>query len=136
MHGSHRTLSPHITIARYNHTVRCVPIRKTSEGVHLLNAHTGKGQQFDWVFVVGLEEGHLPPKRSSTGAALAEERRVLLVMLSRARHGLVVTRVLTAEGPYGRYRAKPCRWWSGIQAGASSAEEIEAHLDIGAIVVP
>lgn len=66
-------------------------------GVHLLNAHKGKGQQFDWVFVVGLEEGHLPGKRNNQGGALAEERRVFIVMLSRARHGLVVTRVKTEK---------------------------------------
>jgi DNA helicase-2/ATP-dependent DNA helicase PcrA len=29
-------------------------------GVHLLNAHVGKGQQFDWVFIPGFEDGHLP----------------------------------------------------------------------------
>jgi DNA helicase II / ATP-dependent DNA helicase PcrA len=108
------------------------PTQTIGPGVHLLNAHTGKGQQFDWVFVVGLEEGHIPTKRSSTGMALAEEQRVLLVMLSRARHGLVVTRVRTTEGMYGPYQPKPSRWWSGIQASSSSAEEIEAHLDTAA----
>jgi superfamily I DNA/RNA helicase len=61
-----------------------------SPGVHLLNAHTGKGQQFDWAFVPGLEEKHLPDRRSTTGSLLAEEERVLLVMLSRARHGIIV----------------------------------------------
>src|SRR5690606_36551292 len=29
----------------------------TASGVHLLTGHVGKGQQFDWVVVVGLEEG-------------------------------------------------------------------------------
>lgn len=29
-------------------------------GVHLLNAHTGKGQQFDWVFIPGFENGNIP----------------------------------------------------------------------------
>ena len=97
-------------------------------GVHLLNAHTGKGQQFDWVFVIGLEEGHLPGKRNSQGDALAEEQRVLLVMLSRARHGLVVTRTEMADGMYGPYQAPQSRWWPGIRAHFSLAEEIEAHL--------
>ena len=54
-----------------------VPNQAIGPGVHLLNAHTGKGQQFDWVFVVGLEEKHLPDKRSSHGQALEEEQRVL-----------------------------------------------------------
>ena len=105
------------------------PKQAIGPGVHLLNAHTGKGQQFDWVFVIGLEEGHLPGKRNSQGDALAEEERVLLVMLSRARHGLVVTRSQMADGMYGPYRANQSRWWSGIQAQCSSLEEIKTHLD-------
>lgn len=60
------------------------PTQAIGPGVHLLNAHTGKGQQFDWVFVSGLEEGHLPLKRNSQGDPLSEEQRVLLVMLTGA----------------------------------------------------
>lgn len=104
------------------------PKEAVGPGVHLLNAHTGKGQQFDWVFVVGLEAGHLPDKRSSEGDSLLEEQRVLLVMLSRARHGLVVTRSRMNEGRYGPYAANQSRWWSDIQTRCTSAEEIEAHL--------
>lgn len=104
------------------------PKQAIGPGVHLLNAHTGKGQQFDWVFVVGLEEGHLPLKRNSQGEALAEEQRVLLVMLSRARHGLASTRVHMANGMYGPYSPGPSRWWDGIYSEFSSTEEIEAHL--------
>lgn len=105
------------------------PKQTIGPGVHLLNAHTGKGQQFDWVFVVGMEEGHIPSKRNSHGDALGEEQRVLVVMLSRARHGLVVTRVRTTEGMYGPYQPKPSRWWPEIQADHCSSEEIEAHLN-------
>lgn len=106
------------------------PKQAVGPGVHLLNAHTGKGQQFDWVFVVGLEEGHLPGKRNNQGDALAEEERVLLVMLSRARYGLVVTRTLTLEGRYGPYKATPSRWWPLIRAQFSSVEQIEASLSV------
>ncbi|SEI11377.1 MULTISPECIES: ATP-dependent helicase [unclassified Leifsonia] len=104
------------------------PKRAVGPGVHLLNAHTGKGQQFDWVFVVGLEEGHLPGKRNNAGAALAEEQRVLLVMLSRARHGVIVTRARTSPGRFGPYSVPETRWWKEIVAEFSSPEEIEAHL--------
>lgn len=116
--------------------VRSIRLADTTQsigpGIHLLNAHTGKGQQFDWVFVVGVEEGHLPGKRNSQGAALAEEQRVLLVMLSRARHGVVVTRTRMANGMYGPYQARQSRWWSGIHAEFSSPEEIQAHLETSA----
>jgi len=101
-----------------------------SPGVHLLNAHTAKGQQFDWVFVPGLEEKHLPDRRNTTGALLAEEERVLLVMLSRARHGIVVTTVTTMEGRYGTYRSKPSRWWPGLAASATmDIKSLAAHLE-------
>jgi DNA helicase-2/ATP-dependent DNA helicase PcrA len=109
------------------------PKQAIGPGVHLLNAHTGKGQQFDWVFVVGLEEGHLPGKRNNQGAALAEEQRVLLVMLSRARHGLIATRTRTTDGWYGPRSTVESRWWPRIQAEFASLEEVEAHLEACAI---
>lgn len=105
------------------------PKRSVGPGVHLLNAHTGKGQQFDWVIVVGLEEGHLPGKRNNHGDALDEEQRVLLVMLSRARHGLVVTRTCETDGWYGPKPVVASRWWSEIKARYSSEEEIQSHIE-------
>ena len=105
------------------------PKQVVGPGVHLLNAHTGKGQQFDWTLVVGLEEGHLPGKRSSHGDALDEEQRVLLVMLSRARHGLIVTRTGMSDGRYGPKSVAESRWWSAIKARYSSEEEIQSHIE-------
>lgn len=107
------------------------PDQTVGAGVHLLNAHTGKGQQFDWVFVVGLEEDHIPGKRNSAGSALAEEQRVLLVMLSRARHGLAITRTRYSDGWRGPKPAVQNRWWSALQTYESTIEAIEAHLATG-----
>lgn len=104
------------------------PKQVVGPGVHLLNAHTGKGQQFDWVFVIGLEEGHLPGKRNNLGDALAEEQRVLLVMLSRARHGVIATRTRMSEGWYGPKPVAESRWWSAIKAHCSSEEGIQSHI--------
>ncbi|WP_371174469.1 UvrD-helicase domain-containing protein [Buchananella felis] len=105
------------------------PKRSVGPGVHLLNAHTGKGQQFDWAIVVGLEEGHLPGKRNSHGDALDEEQRVLLVMLSRARHGLVVTRTRETDGWYGPKSVVASRWWSKIKTQYSSEEGVQSHIE-------
>jgi DNA helicase-2/ATP-dependent DNA helicase PcrA len=63
----------------------------TKPGLHLLTGHVGKGQQFDFVIVIGLEEGCLPDFRATAAAQLAEEARIFSVMMSRARHGLVVS---------------------------------------------
>jgi DNA helicase-2/ATP-dependent DNA helicase PcrA len=75
-----------------------------SAGLHFLNAHVGKGQQFDWVFVLGLEDGSIPSYLAKSADEKAEELRVLHVMCSRARIGLVFT---TARD----VRWNPAREW-------------------------
>ncbi len=71
-------------------------------GVHLLNAHVGKGQQFDWVVVIGAEDGNIPFFKSAEDP---EEARVFSVMLSRARHGVVVMRARTVTTQAGNSRS-------------------------------
>lgn len=63
----------------------------TAAGVHLLTGHVGKGQQFDWVWIVGAEQGTMPFFKAESNDEKAEEARVMSVMMSRARHGVVVT---------------------------------------------
>ena len=63
----------------------------TAAGVHLLTGHVGKGQQFDWVWVIGAEHGNIPFFKAESDEEVAEEARVLSVMASRARHGVVVS---------------------------------------------
>jgi DNA helicase-2/ATP-dependent DNA helicase PcrA len=75
-------------------------------GVHLLSAHIGKGQQFDWVIVLGLEQGSMPFFKADTVEANAEEARVLAVMMSRARHGLILTHAASVETLAGNQRAQ------------------------------
>lgn len=86
-----------------------------SPGVHVLNAHTGKGQQFDWVVVMGLEEGHVPSSYSDSDEKLAEDQRILLVMLSRARKGLFLTWAAKNTNQWGRvFTNGASRWWDAI----------------------
>ncbi len=60
-------------------------------GVHLLTYHRAKGLEFEAVFLPRLEERELPSKLSKTADALAEERRLLYVGLTRAKRHLTVT---------------------------------------------
>jgi DNA helicase-2/ATP-dependent DNA helicase PcrA len=116
-------------LSRYRHTEDDDEVA-VGPGVHLLNAHTGKGQQFDWVFVCGLERGQVPSYFSKTPAAIAEEKRVLLVMLSRARHGLVVTRVKTADGRYGPFEVDSSPWFAGLQSAATmTGQHLADHIN-------
>jgi DNA helicase-2/ATP-dependent DNA helicase PcrA len=60
-------------------------------GVNLLTYHRAKGLEFDAVFLPRLEEGELPFKRARVGEALAEERRLLYVGMTRAKRYLEIT---------------------------------------------
>lgn len=81
-------------------------------GVHVLNAHVGKGQQFDWVVVMGLEDGHVPSIYSKTAAAILEDERILLVMVSRARKCLFLTHASSNTNQYGKvFHNDASQWW-------------------------
>jgi DNA helicase II / ATP-dependent DNA helicase PcrA len=61
-------------------------------GVHLLTLHRAKGLEFEAVFLPRVEEKELPCKQSLRSApALAEERRLLYVGMTRAKRHLALT---------------------------------------------
>jgi DNA helicase-2/ATP-dependent DNA helicase PcrA len=99
-------------------------------GVHLLSAHTGKGQQFDWVVIPGLEKGHIPDFRADTDAKQREELRVLLVMLSRARHAVVLTSAVERIARSGNpYEPGVSAWWAWVTAACTSTwQDFLAHI--------
>jgi DNA helicase-2/ATP-dependent DNA helicase PcrA len=86
-------------------------------GVHLLTGHVGKGQQFDWVLVIGAEEGCIPDFRATSTEAIQEEARILSVMLSRARHGAVMmcAQSVPAATTGVSYAKRPSRFWPYLQ---------------------
>jgi len=99
-------------------------------GVHLLTGHAGKGQQFDWVFVLGMEDDSVPFYRSTSPDAIAEEARVLSVMISRARHGVILSYADSVPDFYENPRRKqPSRFLAQLAAANPlSTNELRAWL--------
>jgi DNA helicase-2/ATP-dependent DNA helicase PcrA len=60
-------------------------------GVHLLTYHRAKGLEFEAVFLPRLEEGELPVRQAKAADAVAEERRLLYVGITRAKRVLSLT---------------------------------------------
>ncbi|NUT35671.1 MAG: ATP-dependent DNA helicase UvrD2 [Hamadaea sp.] len=101
----------------------------TVEGVTLASLHSAKGLEWDAVFLVGLAEGTLPTAYAKTPQAVEEERRLLYVGITRARHWLWLS-CGAARSPGGRAR-KPCRFLPqlGGDSGNSAQKRTQTKAD-------
>ena len=82
-------------------------------GVHLLTLHRAKGLEFEAVFIPRVEEKELPCKQAMRlPGALAEERRLLYVGMTRAKRHLALT-----------WAGKPSRFLAelGVEAAPPAA---------------
>ncbi len=88
------------------------------KGVNLLTYHRAKGLEWDAVFLPGLEEGVLPIRQAKTDEAVAEERRLLYVGITRARVQLSLS-----------WSRKPSRFLAELQPARSNTAKERALTD-------
>ena len=70
-------------------------LKDESDRVKLMTVHAAKGLEFPHVFLLGLNEGSFPSRKTGTLEAMEEERRLCFVALTRAEKSLTLSE---AEG--------------------------------------
>ncbi len=92
------------------------------DAVEVATFHAAKGLEWPAVHVAGLEQGLVPISHAREAAAVAEERRLLYVALSRAEQHLSLT--WAAQRTFGQRTVKrrPSPWLADLEAAIAGLE--------------
>ena len=105
-------------VAEFEHRSRAQHA-PTGQGVTLSTLHAAKGLEWDAVAIIGVHEGSLPFVLATAPEAVAEERRLFYVGVTRAREHLRLSWSVTRNG--GGQRRSPSRFLDGIVAPRQAA---------------
>jgi DNA helicase-2/ATP-dependent DNA helicase PcrA len=98
-------------------------------GVNLLTLHRVKGLEYEAVFLPRVEEHELPFKRSRTHEAIAEERRLFYVGLTRAKTHLAVSWVQDGKRKASKF-IKELRGDMALRTGDSGISKRMGDRDV------
>lgn len=99
-------------------------------GVTLTTFHRAKGLEWSVVIVAGCETGLMPHRRSTSPAALAEERRLAYVAASRASEELHLTWAQQRTTPWGVRAASRSPFLDDLERSvAPRVDAVAARVD-------
>ena len=82
-----------------------------TKGVALLTGHAAKGLEFDYVFLISLNQGIFPDYRAKEGSrALEEERRNCFVAITRTKRKLFTSYTKFKDTRYGLRQHEPSQF--------------------------
>ncbi|WP_255360034.1 ATP-dependent helicase [Belnapia sp. F-4-1] len=97
-----------------------------ADAVQVLTLHRAKGLEFDHVLLAGLEEGVWPNWQAEQQGAIAEERRLFYVGVTRARHSLQLSWVRHRRD----WASKPSRFLAEIPKALTEAGVVSGRVKV------
>ncbi len=114
-------------LALLNHADRSEP----GNAVRLMSLHGSKGLEFSAVFLIGMEDGNLPHEASIDEGRLDEERRLLYVGITRAKHILTLSHCAEVKRWGEKQHLLPSRFFNELPASdiARDGSDPQAEAD-------
>ena len=115
----------------------------TPEQVQLLTLHASKGLEFPHVWIMGVEEGVLPHRNSTSDEQICEERRLAYVGITRAMESLTLTVTRSRRLRGETLRTQPSRFlaelpaeyvrWEGNREETAEVKQARAEASIASL---
>lgn len=108
---------------------------KKDAQIHLMTIHAAKGLEFDYVIIVGLQDGVLPNAKSLENASdLEEERRLMYVAMTRAKEKLLLLQPEIRYAYGSMMPGEPSRFLDELPKQGIQKEKLRSGVDGAAYV--